>query len=96
MYRKGSGEASVHFPSLIQIMMDPSPDSLPTPLTKDPNKHSGQRTASPERQFTCDGWCRKEQVSAAPEHGDVVCWGFNSSLYPSLTPLFFEDIHLFL
>ena len=42
-------------------------------LPKDLNKHLGQRTASPERDFPCDGWCRSRQAPAAPsDHPDVI------------------------
>jgi len=90
MYRRGSGEANVRFPSLIKLMMDASPDSSLVLSAEDLNKHHGQRTASPERQFTCDGWCRTEQPSATPEHGDVVCWVSSLPPIPVLIPLLFR------
>ena len=42
MYRKGSGEANVRFHNPIPLAMG----------VEDSNEHSGQRTASPERQFS--------------------------------------------
>lgn len=90
MYRRGSGEANVRFPSLIKLMMDASPDSPLVLSVEDSNKHHGQRTASPERQFTCDGWCRTGQPSTTPEHGDVVCWVSSHPSIPVLTHLLFR------
>ena len=82
VHRKGSCETNVRFYNLIQLMMDPSPDSSLVLSTEDSGKHFGQRTVSPERQF-CDGWCRTRQMSTTPEYGDVVCW---VSSYPSIPP----------
>ena len=35
------------------------------------DEHLGRRTASPERKFQCDGWCRERPMLA--DHADVVC-----------------------
>ena len=49
-----------------------SMDSLLALLTEDSDKHSGQRTTSPERDVPCEGWCRMVPMLGAPDHADVV------------------------
>ncbi|KAF9652770.1 peptidase C14 [Thelephora ganbajun] len=69
-YRKGSGEASDRFPSLLQLIQT---GPVPMTLIEDPDKHYGERCASPERQFACDGWCRKMMPrKASLTHADVI------------------------
>jgi hypothetical protein len=68
---RGSGDGNVHFASLHQLMLE---GCLP-PLDEDSNKHYGQRCASPERQFECDGWCRDRMpLQRKTSHADVVGW----------------------
>jgi hypothetical protein len=89
MYRKGSGEANVRFQNILQVMIDTPPASPRALSAEDLDRHRGQRTASPERQFACDGWCRTRQMSATPEHGDVVCWVSSHPSIPRTDPLVF-------
>lgn len=87
MYGRGSGEANIRSHNLIQPTTDASPDSSSALSADDSNKH---RTASLERQFACDGWCRMRQPLATPEHGDVVCLVSSHPSIPVLTPLLFH------
>ena len=52
-YRKGSGEASVHLPSIHQVV-GPTMDGCPASPSYNPEKHSGGRCVSPEPQFEFD------------------------------------------
>jgi len=82
LYRNGEVNVCLHSP--IQLMMDGSPESSLVLSTEDLDKHLGQGTASPERQFVCDGWCHTEQPSETPEHCDVVCWVSSHPFIPRI------------
>lgn len=88
IYKKGSGEGEAYFASLIQVLRS----------SVDQDHHYGERTASPERQFECEGWCRGTMLRRATlVHPDVVRWHFShpSALrihsgfrrYPSRRPM---------
>ena len=70
MSRLGSGEHNVHSQSISQVM-----EMEPRLSDEDVDKHRGERTASPERQYNeCEGWCREYmQRKGSLPHADVVC-----------------------
>ena len=95
---KGSGEAEVHFPSLLQIIqsLDKCQTTKLGQLAGESDKHYGERCASPERQFVCEGWCRNTIPKRTTlDHPDVVCRIFQPSPYPfAFTPLVLVGVHL--
>ena len=82
----GSGEADDYFPTVFQLAqtLDEYPPTTPIQLAKEPGKHYGERCASPERQFKCEGWCDKgESRKVTLSHPDVVCWVVDHYSIPS-------------
>jgi len=67
----GSGEGNAPSPSLFQVMEMETPPLVP--LDEDINKYCPVRSASPEPQFECEGWCRdKMQRKGSLPHADVI------------------------
>jgi len=97
-HRKGSGEANVHYPGMTQQLNQPvviCPTPVPMRWIEDSDKHCGERTTSPERQFVCEGWCRTTMPKKATlEHADVVRWILNHPSIPSYLPPCFLQISI--
>ena len=74
------GEATDHLSGILQ--------RLQTVWVSEPDKHYGERCASPERQFKCEGWCRTMIPRRSTlEHPDVVRWASdNPSILSHLHP----------